>query len=476
MENAQEQVENGIFQDDANDRYETAKPLLAREKYPTMRQGTTPDFASCVILPSSSSEYSIRAPEDDEREKRSRRSYERRKELAVLFFLAVLTGVCFFLNWYSFWYRSPPLHWRDVQGAFNVSIATSGLLVSRASYCDPEAVWNWTCDVCLRYLPDFQLFRIYRNETKSTLGLSGVLRKERLIVVAFRGSKNTENWIDNLNFVMRPYIVPKNRQGQEENPEKEEEEVEECKNCAVHSGFYSALESIQSELRIDVAYLRTQYPSHKVLITGHSLGGALAQLSALDLLTLPPSLACASAEYFGEEATTKEAHRSGHVLPCPVNSLPSSLPFRAVSITPIHPDRLLLYTFGSPRVGNVEFSQWASTKLNASYRLTHHRDVIPHVPPSSLGYQHIPHELYFSNETDLLEFRHCNDRNRPLSAREITDHPASLFLDVRVDEADRESGKGEDPTCSGGVWSTTFSDHKFYLGMFTGCSTENRTI
>lgn len=478
MKNAEEQVDNRLFQDDANDRYEIVKPLLAREKNPTARQGTTPDFASCVILPSSSTEYSIRAPEDEERDRRSRRTCARRKEMLVLFFLAALTGVCMFLNWYSFWYRSPPAHWRDVQGTFNVSIATSGLLVSRASYCDPEVVLNWTCDVCLQYLPDFQLFHIYQNETKNTLGLSGVLPKERLIVVTFRGTTNTENWINNLNFLMRPYVIPKkNRPRMEEDPEEEEEE-EECKNCAVHSGFYDAFESIQSELRIDVAYLRMQYPSHKVLITGHSLGGALAQLSALDLLTLSPSLACTSAECFGAEAkTTKEAHRSDQLQASSHATSPlSSLPSREISLTPIDPDRLLLYTFGSPRVGNAPFSQWASHVLNASYRLTHRRDVIPHVPPASLGYQHIPHELYFSNDTDLLEFRHCDDVNRPPPAQGSSEHPPSLFLGVEAHEADGESDKGEDPTCSGGVWSTTFSDHKFYLGMFTGCSTDNKTI
>lgn len=52
-----------------------------------------------------------------------------------------------------------------------------------------------------------------------------------------------------------------------------------------------------------------------------------------------------------------------------------------------------LYTFGSPRVGDVKFSEWfersfADTDRN---RVTHGHDPVPHLPPHSFGFNHVPH-------------------------------------------------------------------------------------
>lgn len=71
---------------------------------------------------------------------------------------------------------------------------------------------------------------------------------------------------------------------------------------------------------------RLGYP---VVVTGHSLGGALATLAAVDVTLNRP-----------------------HV---PVD----------------------LYTFGAPRIGNKAFAQWFDAQIQDSIRLVNNSDVVP---------------------------------------------------------------------------------------------------
>jgi predicted lipase len=83
-----------------------------------------------------------------------------------------------------------------------------------------------------------------------------------------------------------------------------------------------------------------------VFVTGHSLGGALATLAALDLrisLGLPD--------------------------------------VRVVS-------------FGSPRVGNDIFSKWFEEEIGPHWRFTHNRDIVPSVPPGYMGFHHVAQEVW----------------------------------------------------------------------------------
>jgi predicted lipase len=99
-----------------------------------------------------------------------------------------------------------------------------------------------------------------------------------------------------------------------------------------------------------VNVLKTKFPDYDIILTGHSLGAAVATLSAVDLIKNGTSVS--------------------------------------------------LYTFGSPRVGNKEFADYVRSlysklpdKFN-SYRFTHYRDVIVHVPYASMGYEHVDTEVY----------------------------------------------------------------------------------
>jgi predicted lipase len=74
------------------------------------------------------------------------------------------------------------------------------------------------------------------------------------------------------------------------------------------------------------------------VVTGHSLGGSIAALCALDLV---------------------------------LSDVVSS-------------NSLTLYTFGEPRVGNPAFAAAMDKFVPRSYRVVHSADLVPHVPPSDI--------------------------------------------------------------------------------------------
>ena len=55
-------------------------------------------------------------------------------------------------------------------------------------------------------------------------------------------------------------------------------------NCKVHCGFNSAQRSIADDLLEAIKDVTAIYPDAQLKLTGHSLGGALAQLSTMFLL------------------------------------------------------------------------------------------------------------------------------------------------------------------------------------------------
>jgi len=106
----------------------------------------------------------------------------------------------------------------------------------------------------------------------------------------------------------------------------------------VHEGFAEALDLIWSPVR---KWLSTA-GEKQIYLTGHSLGGALAVLAA------------------------------------------SRIDGAAIHVC----------TFGQPRVGDADFAKGCQKKLGRRYyRFVHHRDVVPKIPPYTLGYRHFGREF-----------------------------------------------------------------------------------
>ena len=124
-----------------------------------------------------------------------------------------------------------------------------------------------------------------------------------------------------------------------------------CSGCRVHSGFYDVWASLQPSLMQQLDAVRQRYPNAPLTLTGHSLGAAVAILG-------------------------------GYILERDL-----SIPVQAV------------YTFGSPRVGNAAFASTHPVGGGRQWRITHHRDVVPHLPEKLLGFRHTATEVFYANAT-----------------------------------------------------------------------------
>lgn len=156
------------------------------------------------------------------------------------------------------------------------------------------------------------------------------------VMVAFRGTANIRDWITDLDCWMG---CPNCASGLTEN-------CGATNGVEVHLGFLRALMSVFDRV---VTELR-QYDGAKLIITGHSLGGALAMLF--------------SKAFSGSEAN-------------------------AVPIIDS------VYTFGQPRVGNGAFAKTCNEKLgDRTWRFVNEEDIVPRVPGLLAGYRHAGQEVF----------------------------------------------------------------------------------
>ncbi|GMR59634.1 hypothetical protein PMAYCL1PPCAC_29829, partial [Pristionchus mayeri] len=143
----------------------------------------------------------------------------------------------------------------------------------------------------------------------------------------------------------------------------------------------------------DLRRLAILYPTYKLYITGHSLGGALAALGAV------------------------------HVAK---NSLFPS-------------ENILYYTFGEPRTGDKQFANLLdSLILQSHYRVVHNHDMIPHCPFLSMKYYHHATEVWYQNDMAVgdsytvcvgQEDPKCSDSNK-FNLNFDPDHPHYYGIEV----------------------------------------------
>ncbi|KAL9408512.1 hypothetical protein AB3S75_046976 [Citrus x aurantiifolia] len=167
----------------------------------------------------------------------------------------------------------------------------------------------------------------------------------RRLVVAFRGTEQT-SWKDlRTDLMLAPVGL---------NPERIGGDFKQ--EVQVHSGFLSAYDSVRiriiSLLKLSIGFKDDSagpLDMWHVYVTGHSLGGALATLFALEL-------------------SSSQLAKQG-----------------AIFVT--------MYNFGSPRVGNKRFADVYNEKVKDSWRVVNPRDIIPTVP-RLMGYCHVAQPVY----------------------------------------------------------------------------------
>ena len=114
---------------------------------------------------------------------------------------------------------------------------------------------------------------------------------------------------------------------------------------AVHIGFHWAHQMVSADL-ISELLSRT---SRQIVVMGHSLGGSLAMLTALELIR----------KWVGTN--------------------------------------IQVYTYGQPRVGNGAFARAYNAQLNdRTYRIVNADDPVPYLPPWLAGYRHAGREVFLN--------------------------------------------------------------------------------
>lgn len=158
--------------------------------------------------------------------------------------------------------------------------------------------------------------------TDTQVAILNQLNSDRLYIV-FRGSDKSVDWINNFEF--RQQIYPYGDGNTE---------------VQFHRGFMMAYFAVRKQL----LEAMDKFVGQRVIVTGHSLGGALATIAALDI------------QYnLGQQ--------------------------RDLSFE--------VYTFGSPRVGNQAMVDSYNGRIPYSYRFVNGWDVVTRIPRTWQGFDHV---------------------------------------------------------------------------------------
>jgi triacylglycerol lipase len=166
-----------------------------------------------------------------------------------------------------------------------------------------------------------------------------VVQDDRTVLVAFRGTqpKQPIDWMSDGRVVHAPWAHTVGK---------------------VHKGFYEALNAAWSDGQVLPRRLVNR-GNRTVWITGHSLGGAIAELCAARA-TFDPAIA-------------------------------------SVAIQGV-------YTFGQPRVGDDAFASLLHEKLGArTFRFVNDRDIVPRVPFYTMGYRHYGNQTFFDTVGEAVD-------------------------------------------------------------------------
>ena len=254
-------------------------------------------------------------------------------------------------------------------GTYSETLNMYALNISQASYC-VESSKYWECATCAKSI---EIINVVENGGIRVL--NGIDVENNKIIISFRGSSNIHNWLDNIQF---GHIYP----------------YKNYPEVSVDKGFYKAYSYVRDDINKFVQEQIISHPSYHILITGHSLGGALSTMAA----------------------------------------------FESIYLENIKSENIELLTYGSPRLGNQEFKQYMQ-KMVFSWRTTHNYDIVPHVPEEFLDYIHISHEVWYNKDNshyticndETSEDKSCSDSCAPTKCKSTADHLNYLNISMGND-------------------------------------------
>ncbi|KAH7856468.1 hypothetical protein Vadar_001710 [Vaccinium darrowii] len=227
---------------------------------------------------------------------------------------------------------------KDNLAVYNHTLATILVEYASAVYLsDLTDLITWTCSRCDDLTEGFEMIELVVDVQRCLQGFVGVAPDLNAIVIAFRGTQGNsiQNWIEDLYWKQLDIDYP------------------DMPDAMVHHGFYSAYHNttIRSGILEAIERAKGLYGNIEIMITGHSMGGAMAAFCGLDLV---------------------------------VNYK-------------IH--NVQVVTFGQPRIGNTAFASRYSKLVPNTIRVTNKHDIVPHLPPyyphvTQKTYHHFPREVW----------------------------------------------------------------------------------
>lgn len=157
--------------------------------------------------------------------------------------------------------------------------------------------------------------------------------------------------------------------------------------CNVHKGFYESALNVVSQVLTTIDKLVQSY-GYPIIVTGHSYGAAISQLIALELSA---------------------------------RNIESSI-----------------YNFGQPRIGDIKYSKFVNSKLKTLWRVTHNKDMVPHIPfTTALDYYHSCREAFENEKGDIVlcSSTDCEDKtcSQQYSLRETNTEDHLIYLGHNMD-------------------------------------------
>lgn len=202
--------------------------------------------------------------------------------------------------------------------ALQPTVSVASLPVNQLAYCPASLIKKMHCADCA----DWKLTGIYDPPSKASTQVVVVTdEQEDEILVGFRGTLLTiAQWTSNL-----------------------EVKFDRWEQGRVHDGFHKRYLEILWPTLAYIRSARQRLPHADLIITGHSMGGAVATLFASKLASL-----------------------------------------NEPALTPT-----VVYTYGSPRVGDKAFAKFVDSQLGEKLiRVMNDWDMVTDLPPTAFGYRH----------------------------------------------------------------------------------------
>ncbi|KAI9294278.1 alpha/beta-hydrolase [Neoconidiobolus thromboides FSU 785] len=183
-----------------------------------------------------------------------------------------------------------------------------------AAYCNDASLKSWSCSHCKE--APVQHVATYFDKSTETKAYLAVDKIKKAITLGFRGSSTLKNFVQDAKYFKDPIVFDK-------------------KQYKVHRGFKQCSDRLLPMYIDKLKGLLNEHKDYKLVIVGHSLGGAIATLSTLILR---------------QNLNLKD-------------------------------DRLAVFTFGEPRVGDKEFARYLNQQTFTLTRVVNGNDMVPHLSP-----------------------------------------------------------------------------------------------